>query len=60
MEILTSLSAPTQLVWLISIVLGILGIVATFVNIPFVSANAFWVVVAAWVVMTLGTTLKGV
>lgn len=54
-----TLSAPTQLVFLIALVVAILGIVATFVAIPFVSAYAFWVVVAAWAILTIGCLFKG-
>jgi len=35
------LSAPKQIVWIIAVVLGILGILGTFISIPFVSAYAF-------------------
>ena len=52
-------SAPTRPVWLISLILAALGVLATFVAIPVVSANAFWFVVAGYVLLFLGTILKG-
>ncbi len=54
------LSAPTQIVFLISVVLTILAVVATFVAIPVVSANAFWVAIVAYLVLLAGNVLKGV
>jgi hypothetical protein len=54
------LSAPTQMVFLISVVLAILAVVATFVAIPVVSANAFWVAIVAYLVLVAGNVLKGV
>lgn len=53
------LNAPTQLVFLISLVLAVLGVLAIFISIPIVSAYAFWFVVAGYVVLALGCILKG-
>jgi len=53
------LSAPTQLVFLISVILAVLGVLAIFISIPFVSGYAFWFVVAGYVVLALGCLLKG-
>lgn len=53
------LSAPTQLFFLISLILAIVGIVATFTPIPFATANAFWVVVAGYAVLAFGCMFKG-
>lgn len=53
------LSAPTQLVFLISLVLAILAVLGLYVNIPFVSLYAFWVIVIAYIVLALGCLLKG-
>jgi len=53
------LSAPKQIVWIISLVLGVLGVLGTYVAIPFFSANAFWVVAVAWLLLILATLLKG-
>ncbi len=54
------LSAPTQIVFLISVALAILAVVSTFVAIPVVSANAFWVAIVAYLVLATGNVLKGV
>ncbi|MCQ2976119.1 MAG: hypothetical protein MJ211_15065 [Bacteroidales bacterium] len=53
------LSAPKVGVWSVSVVLGVLGILGKFVAIPFVSAYAFWLVVAAFAILAIATLLKG-
>ncbi len=55
-----NLSAPTKPVFLISLVLAVLAVAGTFVAIPVVSANAFWVAVIAYVVLLVGNVAKGV
>jgi len=54
------LSAPTQVVWIIALVVGIVGILASLVTIPGLSGFAFWIVVIAWVILVLSTAMKGV
>jgi hypothetical protein len=53
------LTAPTQLVWIITTILGGLAIVGYFVAIPFFSPNGFWILAVAFIVLTLATLLKG-
>jgi len=53
------LSAPKQIVWIISLVLGILGVLSLYVAIPVITPHAFWVMVVAWVILILATYLKG-
>jgi len=53
------LSAPKQGIFLLSVILAVLGVVGTFVSIPFVSMYAFWVVVAGFVLLAAGTAMKG-
>ncbi len=53
------LNAPKKITWLISLIVGVLGIVAFFVAIPVVSVHAFWFVVVGFVLLLLGTFLKG-
>jgi hypothetical protein len=38
------LNAPKQITWLVAVVFGVVGLVAYFVTIPGLSANAFWLV----------------
>jgi hypothetical protein len=52
------LSAPKNVTWWVAVVLGVLGILGTFVTLPVVSANAFWFVAVAFVILALATYLK--
>ncbi len=55
-----NLSAPTQPIFIVSIILAVLALVGMFVNtIPFVSANEFWIAIAAYVVLLVGNVAKG-
>ncbi len=53
------LSAPTQAVWIIAVVLGVVGILAHVVPIPQLAAYAFWMVSLGFILLTMGTMLKG-
>ncbi len=53
------LSAPTVPVFSMSVVLAILAVIAMFVSLPLVSGNAFWVAIAAYVVLLIGNVAKG-
>jgi hypothetical protein len=53
------LNAPSQIVFLISLVLAVLGVLAMFVTIPFVSSYAFWFVTVGYVLLALGCIMTG-
>jgi hypothetical protein len=53
------LSAPNQVVWVIAVVLGVLGIVAYLGVIPPLAAYAFWLVTIGFVLLVFATLLKG-
>lgn len=53
------LNAPKQITWLIAVIFGVAGIVVYFVTIPGLSANAFWLVVVAFVILGASTFIKG-
>ena len=53
------LNAPTQIVWIIALVVGLLGIIASLVTIPVLSGIALWLVVVAWLLLIVSTVLKG-
>lgn len=55
-----NLSAPTQPIFLISLVLAVLAIIGFFVSIPFVSAYAFWFAIVGYIVLAVGCLMKGV
>ncbi len=54
-----NLSAPTQPVFIISLILAILAILGIYMTIPVVSGNAFWVAIIAYVVLLAGNVAKG-
>lgn len=53
------LSAPKNTTFWVATVLAALGLVSKFVNLPFVTENAFWFVVVGFVVLWFGNYLKG-
>ena len=54
-----NLNAPKQITWLIAVILGVLGLIGYFVAIPVVSIHAFWFVFAGFVLLALGSFVKG-
>lgn len=55
-----NLSAPTQIVFLLSLVIAIVGILAGLAVIPGLPISAFWIVTIAYVVLAAGNLLKKV
>ena len=53
------LNAPKKIWWTVSLILGVLGVVGYFVAIPIVTANLFWFLAIAWLLLLLSTFLKG-
>jgi len=53
-----NLSAPKKITWWIATVLGVLGILGTYISIPFVSTYAFWFLVVGFVLLVLATFLN--
>ena len=53
------LSAPSQTVWIIALILGVVGVIATLVVIPTISAFAFWLVAAGWALLLIATAMRG-
>ncbi|MBN1303875.1 MAG: hypothetical protein JXA13_05525 [Anaerolineales bacterium] len=54
-----SFSAPTQVVWWIAVIVGVLGILGTLVSIPVVSVYAFWLVAIGFILLAVATIVKG-
>jgi hypothetical protein len=53
------LSAPKKATWWVAVIVGVVGILANFITIPVLSGFAFWLVVIGFVLLALGTYLKG-
>jgi hypothetical protein len=54
------LTAPTTIMFLLSVALAVLALVSLLVPIPFVGLHRFAVMTGAWAVLMVGVTLKGV
>ena len=52
------LSKPKNVTWWIAVIVGVLGIIAHFVAIPFISTYSFWFVVFGLVLLALATYFK--
>ncbi len=54
------LSQPKVITWWVAVVLAVLGILANLVTLPVLTpVIGFWLVVVAFVLLALGTLLKG-
>jgi hypothetical protein len=54
-----SLSPPTTVVFVISIILAALAIIGQYMAIPFISEHGFWVAVVAYVILAAGNIFRG-
>jgi heme A synthase len=52
------LSAPKQISWIIALILGIVGVLASLGVLPMFAAYAFWLVVAGWGLLVLATLMR--
>ena len=53
------LNAPKQIVWIVAVVLGVIGLIGYLVTIPLITSLAFWLVLVGLVIMLVATALKG-
>jgi len=53
------LSAPSQVAWIIALILGIVGVLGVLGVITGLAAYAFWLVVAGWALLLIATLLRG-
>jgi hypothetical protein len=53
------LSAPSQIVWIIALILGIVGILASMGVVAALATYAFWLVVAGWALLLIATVMRG-
>ena len=53
------LSPPTQVVFIISVIIAILGVLAALGTVTFIPLASVWIVTAAFVLLALGCLLKG-
>ncbi len=53
------LSPPTQIVWIIALILGLLGLLGALGVIAAIAGYAFWLVAAAWALLLIATIMRG-
>ncbi len=53
------ITPPTKIVFWLSTVLAVLGIVGNFVALPLIGGFEFWLVAAGFVLLWLGNAMKG-
>jgi uncharacterized membrane protein HdeD (DUF308 family) len=51
------LNAPKNITWWISLALGVVGLIASFVSIPVLSGLSFWLVVIGLALLLVATYL---
>jgi hypothetical protein len=55
-----NLSPPTQAMFLVSLAVAILAVVAFLVRIPNVTPHAFWIAIIAYVILAVACAWRGV
>ena len=53
------LSEPKVITFLIAVAIAVLALIGVLVTIPFVTANAFWVLLVAFALLALANLLNG-
>ncbi len=53
------LSAPKEVVWIIALILGVVGILGAMGIVAAFGAYAFWLVVAGWALLLIATIMRG-
>ena len=53
-----TLSAPTRNLFIIALIIGLIGIIARFISIPFATPNQFWFVAVGFVLLVMGVLFK--
>jgi hypothetical protein len=51
-------NAPKQVTWIIALIIGAVGVIASLVTIPVLSGIAFWLVVLALVILLVATVVS--
>jgi hypothetical protein len=55
-----NLNAPTQVVFIIALIIAVLALIGHFVMVPFVTEFKFWFAMVAYIVLAAACVLKGV
>ena len=54
-----NLSAPKNVTWLIAVVLGVLGLLGSFMTIPVISGLSFWLLFLGFGLLVVATMIEG-
>ncbi|MDR0747532.1 MAG: hypothetical protein LBE89_06555 [Helicobacteraceae bacterium] len=61
-----SIGSPSKIVFIVSVVIAVLalvsqvlGLIGGSLNVPFFTANAYWTLAGAYILLFLGVTVKG-
>ena len=52
------LNAPTNFVWMLAVLLGLLGFLGVLFDVPIVSQYKFWLMFLGWLLLILATLLR--
>ena len=58
-EVNMRLTPPKKIVFIISLLLAIISLIATFVDIPIATEYSYWIMLVAWAILAAGVFLKG-
>lgn len=53
------LNAPKTITWWVALILGVIGLIGSFVSIPVVSSIAFWLVVVGLALLLVANAVSG-
>ncbi|HLF51144.1 hypothetical protein [Flavobacterium sp.] len=53
-------SAPKNITWIIGLICGILGIIGHFAQVQFLTEHSFTLLLVGFLVLAVGTTVKGI
>lgn len=54
------LSAPKNITWRIAVILGVLGLLGSFVTMPVISGLSFWLLFLGFAVLAVATFIEGI
>jgi hypothetical protein len=46
------------MIWIISLILAVAAVIGRFIYIPVITRDHFWILLAAWLILTLATALR--
>lgn len=53
-------SAPSKIIWILGLLFGILGIIGHFAKVDILSEYNYWLLLAGFGLLAIGTSFKGI